>query len=81
MRLSSYENILTRKSFNDKTFEEQAVLKSVLSWTCVLCVITRVLLWKELQRVCCIHGHHVYKEVLEAAVGEVLCCSMIVTQY
>ena len=26
------------------------------------------------ERVCCISGHHVYKEIWEAAVGEVLSC-------
>ena len=25
-------------------------------------------------RVCCIHGYHIYKEIWEAAAGEVLMC-------
>ena len=28
----------------------------------------------ELERVCCIHGYHIYKEIWEAATGEVLTC-------
>ena len=27
-----------------------------------------------LKRHCCVHGYHLYKEVLAAAVGEVLIC-------
>ena len=29
---------------------------------------------EELERVCCIRGYHVYKEIWEAATGEVLIC-------
>jgi hypothetical protein len=29
---------------------------------------------EELERVCCIHSYHVYKEIWEAATGEVLIC-------
>ena len=29
---------------------------------------------EELKRVCCIRGYHVYKEIWEAAAGEVLVC-------
>ena len=29
---------------------------------------------EELERVCCIRGHHIYKETWEAAAGEVLNC-------
>ena len=28
----------------------------------------------ELERVCCIRGYHIYKEIWEAATGEVLTC-------
>ena len=30
---------------------------------------------EEFRSVCCIQGYHVYKEILEAAVGEVLMCT------
>ena len=29
---------------------------------------------EEFERVCCIRGYHIYKEIWEAAAGEVLMC-------
>ena len=51
-----------------KIFEQHAVLDMLAA--CDRASLTM----EELERACCICGHHVYKEIWEAAVGEVLSC-------
>ena len=64
-----------RKCFNANTFNDE---KSVLSWTCVLRAIARVLFitWRSLKEfVVAIRGDHILcKEIWEAAADEVLSC-------
>ena len=62
------------KNFRAKNFRVK-IFSSTSNWTKIfLQVACKLMMDTEMEMPCCVRGYHVYKEVREAAIGEVFEC-------